>query len=215
MSNSDNSSSSPKPNRSNPRSEHRPSLLFAGAVGKARGLRGEFFVNGRNEAMPPVPQVFLGPDVLSITKPHHPEFSQLVPYRVASSFLITSQGVWRPVLRLVEITSRTAVELLKGRPIYLPMDDLPLDAEQEYLWASLIGRQVISQDGIDLGVIAQIENHGAHDIACIRQGARQVDIPFVSHFFPMDFSPTPDGQALRLLTNADDFADLWYEVEGA
>jgi 16S rRNA processing protein RimM len=156
----------------------------------------------------------MGPAALPFNQPDQPQLSELITYKIAAASMITSQGVWRPVLRLVDIDSRTAAELLKGRPIYLPMEELPLDAEEEYLWASLIGRKVITLDSIELGMIAQIENHGAHDIVCIRQGARQVDIPFISHFFPMDFSPTPDGQPLRLLTKAEDFSDLWYEVEG-
>ena len=172
------------------------SWIQLGVVGRPHGLRGAFFIAGRDELLPEsLGTVWIGPQ---------PE--------KAPSFAILGCR-WqsgRVQLELAGLTSREAVDDHKGQALWCQRQDLEIDETSEYLWADLIGRQVLDLSGELIGVTEQIQNHGASDILTLRsrETGRYLDIPLVESYVRMDFGRI--GSPLQLTVNADVFDEAWY-----
>jgi len=56
---------------------------------------------------------------------------------------------------------------LRGLKVWIPADEVALD-EDEYLWADLIGCEVVREDGRPLGQVIALSDFGAQDILRVR-----------------------------------------------
>ena len=86
------------------------------------------------------------------------------------------------VAQAQDISDRTAAETLKGHDIYLSRADFPRADSGEYYWIDLIGCTVLGQHDVPLGVVAALDDHGAHPILFIQDGERERLVPFVEDY---------------------------------
>jgi len=174
----------------------RQPFLRVGTVGKASGIRGAFFVSGRD-------QPFDGPEYRRIHVGPNPETARVL---IVESCVVRSD---RPLITCRGINSRTLAEELTGAPIWIPAAAVSLDDANEYLWGDLVGRMVTAACATAVGVVTQVQNYGASDVLDVRRasdGAR-VAIPMVPAWVDMNF--VRGTKDLRLVVPAEYFADLW------
>lgn len=94
------------------------------------------------------------------------------------------------VAHLQGVESRDLAEQFKGRRIYVSRARFPSTTGDEYYWVDLVGCQVKNLEGVQLGVVAEVTDHGAHpilvldaDTALTRDPAEpQILIPFVKAY---------------------------------
>jgi 16S rRNA processing protein RimM len=84
------------------------------------------------------------------------------------------------VVRLADVTDRTAADGLKGMLVAAPRTALPQPDEDEYYWADLVGLKVVNADGASLGTVAGLIETGANDVLRVRaeDGSEHL-LPFV------------------------------------
>ena len=73
------------------------------------------------------------------------------------------------VARIDGIDNRNDAELLRGTELFINRSDLPELNDGEYYQADLIGMHVV-RDGIELGVVDNIQNYGGGDILELDNG---------------------------------------------
>lgn len=73
----------------------------------------------------------------------------------------------RVLAQLVNITDTVAAEALKGKLIWVDASEVAVD-DDEYLWADLIGCEVVDATGKVLGQVVAMEEYGAQDILSVR-----------------------------------------------
>lgn len=165
--------------------------LKLGSVGKARGLRGDFFVSGRDEPWPKtVKQVFIG--------------RCDAPGAKVRSVVMAGQRI---VLAVEGIGSREEAEKLCLQPIFCLRSAINVDSESEFLWQDLDGVPVVDSSGEFVGDIVGFENFGAHDNVIIRKDDQVLEVPFVSAWFAMDFTSRPER--IEMLRPLSEVVDLW------
>ena len=106
----------------------------AGRIGRPHGLDGSFYV----------------------TKPL-PEAIVAERFRVGertTEVVRRSGTVAKPILRLDAFASRTEIEAVRGEPLWVPRDDVPLD-EDEFWAEDLIGLRVVDGER-ELGVVERV-----------------------------------------------------------
>lgn len=67
---------------------------------------------------------------------------------------------------------------LNGWDIFIRPEQLPKSRRGEYYWADLIGLQVKTVEGLDLGTVQQMLETGANDVVVV-MGERERLIPFL------------------------------------
>lgn len=82
------------------------------------------------------------------------------------------------VAHLETVDDRDVAESLIGWEIYIERDQLPALAQNEYYWTDLVGLNVITKSGVDLGVIDHLFETGANDVLVV-SGDRERLIPFL------------------------------------
>ena len=75
---------------------------------------------------------------------------------------------------------RNAAEKLKGMLIAVPRSSLPVQEEDEYYWADLIGLAVVNGAGEILGVVGELLETGANDVLVVKGSGPDILIPFLS-----------------------------------
>lgn len=73
---------------------------------------------------------------------------------------------------------RDVAATLMNAVITVDRSQLPQAAEGEYYWADLVGLQVVTAAGVNLGEVAELFETGANDVLVVR-GDRERLIPFV------------------------------------
>lgn len=86
------------------------------------------------------------------------------------------------ILRLRECTSREMAELLIGQGVWVRSADLPPVAEGEFYLHTLLGKEVQTVDGQQLGLAEQLLAGSSQDILVVRQGKQEHLIPAVHAF---------------------------------
>lgn len=71
-------------------------------------------------------------------------------------------------------------QTLVGSEICLLRSQLPEPEEDEYYWCDLLGLQVATMEGVELGVIEDIFEAGSSDIYVVRGGEREYLIPAIA-----------------------------------
>jgi 16S rRNA processing protein RimM len=74
---------------------------------------------------------------------------------------------------------------LNGWDIYIRPEQLPKARRGEYYWADLIGLQVKTVEGVELGTVQQMLETGANDVVVV-MGERERLIPFLQEQTIMD-----------------------------
>lgn len=82
------------------------------------------------------------------------------------------------VAHLQGIDDRNAAAMLAGCSISIARSQLPKAGEGEYYWTDLVGLQVVTQNGVDLGRVDYLIATGANDVLVV-QGDRERLIPFL------------------------------------
>ena len=69
------------------------------------------------------------------------------------------------VARIAGISDRNAAERLRNLELYVPRERLPkIDEQDTYYHADLIGLDVVTPDGVQIGTVYALHNFGAGDI---------------------------------------------------
>ncbi|MGZ5011193.1 MAG: ribosome maturation factor RimM [Methylobacter sp.] len=82
------------------------------------------------------------------------------------------------VVQLAGVNDRDQAASLMGWDIFITQDQLPKTAKGEYYWSQLIGLNVETIDGVQLGVVDSLLETGANDVIIV-QGERERVIPFL------------------------------------
>ena len=82
------------------------------------------------------------------------------------------------VAQLEGCEDRDHADALRGLEIAVERERLPLLAEGEYYWADLVGLQVVTLDGVDLGRVERLFETGANDVVVV-QGERERLLPWL------------------------------------
>jgi len=88
------------------------------------------------------------------------------------------------VAQLEGINSREQAEALKGVQIAIQERQLEVLPENEYYWKDLIGLNVETTQGIDLGKIDWIFNTGSNDVLTIKEVSRKDNKKRVERLLP-------------------------------
>lgn len=81
------------------------------------------------------------------------------------------------LITLKGIDSINQVLNLVGRELYVRRDQLPQLPEGEYYWCDLLGLRVLTDQGEDLGILADIIATGSNDVYVVKSGKREYLIP--------------------------------------
>ncbi|MGZ8158312.1 MAG: ribosome maturation factor RimM [Methylobacter sp.] len=82
------------------------------------------------------------------------------------------------VAQLASVNDRDQAASLMGWDVFITQDQLPKAAKGEYYWSELIGLNVETIDGVQLGVVDSLLETGANDVLIV-QGERERVIPFL------------------------------------
>jgi 16S rRNA processing protein RimM len=82
------------------------------------------------------------------------------------------------VAHFAGVESREAAFALRGAEVALPREALPSPGEDEYYQGDLVGMRVTNREGVDLGVLEDFVESGAHPIA------RVVDLAGIERLIP-------------------------------
>lgn len=82
------------------------------------------------------------------------------------------------VAQLADVHDRDQAASLMGWDIFITREQLPKAAKGEYYWSELIGLNVETIDGVQLGVVDSLLETGANDVIIV-QGERERVIPFL------------------------------------
>ena len=82
------------------------------------------------------------------------------------------------VAQLEGIDDREAALSLRGSQIGVLRSQLPALDDEEYYWADLQGMQVMTRQGVNLGIVTGLMETGANDVMVVR-GDRERLIPYV------------------------------------
>ncbi|MGJ0484954.1 MAG: ribosome maturation factor RimM [Methylomicrobium sp.] len=76
------------------------------------------------------------------------------------------------------VNDRNQAETLLGSEIFIRREQLPETSEGEYYWSDLIGLEVVTTDGVALGVVDSLLETGANDVLIVK-GERERAVPFI------------------------------------
>lgn len=103
-----------------------------------------------------------------------------------------SEALWFPlaavrigkdffILKLSGIDDRDAAAGLNGSSVWMPAEKMKKLPEGEYYWREIIGLQVITEDGRNLGRIEAVFPTGSNDVYVCREGEREILLPAVGN----------------------------------
>lgn len=84
------------------------------------------------------------------------------------------------ILSLDDFDDINQVLSLVGSELCLKRSQLPETAEDEYYWRDLIGLSVVTNQGVELGRIADIFETGSSDIYVVRNADKEYLIPAIA-----------------------------------
>jgi ribosomal 30S subunit maturation factor RimM len=134
-------------------------LWACGTVGRAHGLKGEFYLN----LLPRGAEYLTG----------------------GEQFFVEGPGAREPLVRLEGVDSRDAAIALHGAAILASGPDLD-EGVDHYPVSELLGARVVS-GGVEVGVVTEVLMNPVHDIIQVDapDGARSL-IPFVAELVEVD-----------------------------
>jgi 16S rRNA processing protein RimM len=75
------------------------------------------------------------------------------------------------------IQTREEAEQLRGNMVLVDRAELPPLAEDEYYWHEILGMRVVTEEGEEVGEVAEIFPTGSNDVYVVREGAKEFLIP--------------------------------------
>lgn len=148
----------------------RPVVILGRFVG-VHGIRGALKVlswtEPREEILNLGPWLLGSPKVEKILKNYKPV--KLASGRIQGKALVVT---------LPGITDRTQAEGLIGQMIAIRQEDMPESEPNTWYWSDLVGLQVKTLEGHDLGKLTEMMVTGANDVMVVK-GERERTIPFV------------------------------------
>ncbi len=97
-----------------------------------------------------------------------------VPHDIASSI---ASRVGQVILKFQGIDSLDAAQQLAGEPLTITEDSVPALPEGEYFHFQLLGLQVLTEEGEDLGEVREILETGSNDVYVVSGGSGEVLVP--------------------------------------
>lgn len=90
------------------------------------------------------------------------------------------------VARLAGVSDRNAAETLKGTALFVSRDRLPPPGEDEFYHADLVGLAAATPEGVPLGTVSAVFDHGAGDVLEIAAAdGDTLSVPFTRAFVPV------------------------------
>lgn len=89
------------------------------------------------------------------------------------------------VAKLVGVSSRDDADSIKNLDIVIKAEQLPQLDENEFYWRDLVGMQVLTENGYDLGVVKELFETGANDVMLVKAksndafGQKERMLPFL------------------------------------
>lgn len=102
------------------------------------------------------------------------------------------------VAQMSGVNDRDQAAGLMGWDVFITQDQLPAAAKGEYYWSDLVGLNVETVDGVQLGVVDSLLETGANDVIIV-QGERERAIPFLQGQTVIDV----DLNAGKIIVNWD------------
>lgn len=165
----------------------RDDLVLMGFVGKPHGVRGDVKIVPETDD----PLRFEELDRIFLERGGGIDEVQVEAVRLQSS----ARGVI-PVLTLQGVDGREQADALRGSRVFAAEDDLPL-SEDEFFLNDLVGLHAVSEDGDDVGRIADVLSLPAGPVLVIaREGRPDAMVPAVPEFI-VDISE--DQVTLRII----------------
>ncbi len=161
--------------------------VAVGIVGKPLGLRGEVYVQP-------------DPD-LAVAFPVGSRYA-------ADDRTLTVAGSRlhgnRRVVHFDGVDSREAAESLRGRVLTVDRDELVL-AEDAFWADEIVGREVVTSEGLHVGTVAGVADGTAHDYLVVaREGGRDVLVPAVDELVEVTGERVVVQALAGLLDDADE-----------
>jgi ribosomal 30S subunit maturation factor RimM len=177
-----------------------------GTIGRAHGLRGSFFISGRDE---PLPQSLMGRQVLVGASIENAQTMTLLKADQRSNGVTAS---------LEGVTSRESVEVLKGRNLWGRRLDLHLKSD-EVLVGELKGLTVFDDTGAVVGVVESVLFYPGDqmnlNVVKQRSDGRWLEMEISWGATYIDAYRTTDLKAIYLSVSGDVFDELWTLRRGA
>lgn len=76
------------------------------------------------------------------------------------------------VAKLVGVENRDDAESIKNLEISIKAQQLPQLADDDYYWRDLVGMQVVTEQGYDLGVVKELFETGANDVMLVKANSK-------------------------------------------
>lgn len=87
------------------------------------------------------------------------------------------------IARASGLVDREAALRLRGSEVLVSRSRFPSAADDEYYWVDLIGCEVYNREGMRLGRVASVDDHGAHALLTIEpEAGRPFLLPFVDAY---------------------------------
>lgn len=89
------------------------------------------------------------------------------------------------VAKLIGVESRDDAESIKNLEISIKAEQLPQLAGDDYYWRDLVGMQVVTEQGYDLGAVKELFETGANDVMLVKAnsndafGQKERMLPFL------------------------------------
>jgi 16S rRNA processing protein RimM len=82
------------------------------------------------------------------------------------------------IARIKDVSDRSQAETFLGYEIFIRREQLPVVSQGEYYWSDLIGLEVITVEGVILGIVDSLLETGANDVLIVK-GERERAVPFI------------------------------------
>ena len=83
----------------------------------------------------------------------------------------------QPIVRFAGYDDRNSVEGLRNKQLTVSRDQAREAAGDAYLWSDLVGLAVVTPEGRELGIVAEIIRAGATDVLVVRGDSAETLLP--------------------------------------
>jgi 16S rRNA processing protein RimM len=143
-------------------------LIVIGKVSRPHGVKGEISIEYFN---PEDPRFFSQYQMLYIQgdqgspRPYRP-----IKVRPHKNCILA---------RLEGIRNKEEAETLRGNLVLVDPAELPSLEEDEYYWRDILGMQVVTEQGSDVGKVTAILRTGSNDVYVVKKGRKESLIPAI------------------------------------
>jgi len=118
---------------------------------------------------------------------------------VAEYKVVAARRINRGVLRIVleGVGDPGEAERLRGATVLIAVADLPPAGPGEFYYFQVMGCEVVTAEGLRVGVIEEVFSNGANDVWVVRDGKAEVLVPVIA-----DVVKTIDLEARKITIEA-------------